>query len=81
MANKYRSRFTCPVRPKCRRCAQGHTSFTLLLPTVNLLSGQHTITTLGITTMHRTTIAGIGRGQLTSYSATTLHGTATAVDF
>ena len=59
----------------------GDTSFTLRIPVVNLLSGQHTITTLGITTMHRTTIAGIGRGQLTTYNATPLHGSATQVDF
>lgn len=59
----------------------GNTSFTLLIPDLNLHSGEHPITTLGITAMHRTTITGIGRGQLTTYHATTLHGTATHVEF
>ena len=36
-------------------------------------------TTLGITTIHRTSIAGIGHGQLTTYHSTVLHGTADQV--
>ena len=57
----------------------GNTTFTLLLPLVNLISGSHAITTLGITAIHRTSIAGIGHGQLTTYHSTALHGTADQV--
>ena len=39
------------------------------------------ITTLGITAMHRTSIAGIGHGQLTTYHPTVLQGTADQVQF
>jgi hypothetical protein len=59
----------------------GNTTFTVLIPFVNLISGSHTISTLGITTMHRTTISGIGRGQLTTYHSAVLHGTADQVQF
>ena len=57
----------------------GNTTFTLLIPFVNLISGSHAITTLGITTIHRTSIGGIGHGQLTTYHSTVLHGTADQV--
>ena len=57
----------------------GNTTFTLLIPFVNLISGSHAITTLGITAIHRTSIAGIGHGQLTTYHSTVLHGTADQV--
>jgi len=59
----------------------GNTTFTLLIPFVNLISGSHAITTLGITAMHRTSIAGIGHGQLTTYHPTVLQGTADQVQF
>lgn len=59
----------------------GNTVFTLLVPNLNVSSGELSITTLGITAMHRTTIAGVGRGQLTTYHASSLHGTAAHVDF
>ncbi len=41
----------------------------------------HLIHTVGITSMHRTTIAGLGHGQLTSYHITHLHGSASQVEF
>jgi len=57
----------------------GNTTFTVLIPFVSLISGNHAITTLGITTMHRTSIGGIGHGQLNTYHPTVLHGTADQV--
>jgi hypothetical protein len=60
----------------------GDTTFTLLVPRVNLLgSASHVIHTVGITTMHRTTIAGLGHGQLTTYQVTRLYGSAAQVQF
>ncbi|HZM68670.1 MAG TPA: hypothetical protein VFC16_20475 [Nakamurella sp.] len=59
----------------------GNTTFTVLIPFVNLIAGSHAVTTLGITAMHRTSIAGVGRGQLTTYQPTVLHGTADQVEF
>jgi hypothetical protein len=60
----------------------GDTTFTLLVPRVNLLGAtSHVIHTVGITTMHRTTIAGLGHGQLTTYHVTRLYGSATQVQF
>lgn len=60
----------------------GNTVFTLLVPHVNLIGAtSHLIHTLGITSMHRTTIAGLGHGQLTSYQVTRLHGSASQVQF
>jgi hypothetical protein len=60
----------------------GDTTFTLLVPGVNLLGAtSHVIHTAGITTMHRTTIAGLGHGQLTTYHVTRLNGSAALVQF
>jgi hypothetical protein len=59
----------------------GSTTFTVLLPRVNLVGEHHQIRTIGITALHRTTIAGIGRGQLTDYTTVRLHGTAEQVEF
>ncbi len=62
----------------------GSTSFSLLLPRVNL-SSQHQIApirTQGITTVHRSSFAPVfDRGQLDTYTVVPLHGTATRVDF
>lgn len=59
----------------------GDTTFTLLVPRMNLVGGNHHIDTVGITALHRTSIAGIGHGQLTSYHTTRLRGTASQVEF
>jgi hypothetical protein len=60
----------------------GDTIFTLLVPRINLLGAtSHVIHTVGITTMHRTTIAGLGHGQLTTYHVTRLNGSAAQVQF
>lgn len=60
----------------------GDTTFTLLVPRVNLLgAASHVIYTVGITTTHRTTIAGLGHGQLTTYHVTELCGSAAQVQF
>jgi hypothetical protein len=60
----------------------GDTTFTLLVPRVNLLGAtSHIIHTVGITTTHRTTIAGLGHGQLTTYHVTRVNGSAAQVQF
>ena len=60
----------------------GDTIFTLLVPRINLLGAtSHVIHTVGITTMHRTTIAGLGHGQLTTYHVMRLNGSAAQVQF
>jgi len=60
----------------------GDTTFTLLVPRINLLGAtSHVIHTVGITTIHRTTIAGLGHGQLTAYHVTRLNGSAAQVQF
>jgi hypothetical protein len=58
----------------------GFTSFTLLLPVINEHApGPQPVRTLGITTLHATSLARIGRPQLTDYHVLQLHGTASAV--
>ncbi|MGY3317457.1 hypothetical protein [Arthrobacter sp. TE12232] len=60
----------------------GYTSFTLLVPRVNLIPGQNAhITTLGITGTHRLTITTPALGQLDSYEVTRFSGTASYADF
>ena len=60
----------------------GDTTFTLLVPRINLLGAtSHVTHTVGITTIHRTTIAGLGHGQLTTYHVTRLNGSAAQVQF
>jgi hypothetical protein len=57
----------------------GSTSFSLLLPAVRLPGGlgdSAPITTLGITTMHRTFLIGPGPGQQETYSVVELTGDA-----
>ena len=56
------------------------TSFSLLLPRVKLPPDRPTnITAEGITTLHRSTIAGPVTGQIDSYTVHALQGTATFV--
>jgi len=57
----------------------GYTTFSLVLPVVSATPGQHTVSTIGITTMHRTTLGAVGHGQLTSYHVTILNGSAKTV--
>jgi len=61
----------------------GSTTFTLLVPTVNLgPSNQASIHTEGITTIHRFSIVpAFNRGQTESYTVTPLTGTASLVFF
>ena len=61
----------------------GSTSFSLLVPTVNLPANQPaTIHTIGITTVHRfSTIPALNAGQTELYSVTLLTGTAQHVAF
>ena len=61
----------------------GSTSFTLLVPTVNMNAGETiTIHTEGITTVHRFSIVGpFNHGQTETYSVTALSGTARNVKF
>jgi hypothetical protein len=59
----------------------GSTTFSLLVPRVNLSAGQPTpIYTDGITAIHRFAIApALLQGQLDHYSVTPLHGTASVI--
>lgn len=59
----------------------GHSSFTLVIPAVNVAAGPQTVATLGITTLHRTRPEGIARGQLRTYHITELRGSAKHVDY
>jgi hypothetical protein len=62
----------------------GSTSFTLLVPTVNLASPTSTATihTVGITTVHRfSVVPAANRGQTEIYTTTELSGTASIVNF
>ncbi|HEY1214925.1 MAG TPA: hypothetical protein VGE93_14945 [Bryobacteraceae bacterium] len=61
----------------------GSTSFSLLVPTVNLPANQSaTIHTIGITTVHRfSTVPALNAGQAELYSVTLLTGTAQHVAF
>jgi hypothetical protein len=62
----------------------GSTSFTLLVPTINLpeLNKEVQITTQGITTIHRfSIIPRLNQGQTELYSVTQLTGVAEAVSF
>jgi hypothetical protein len=60
----------------------GTTTFSLVLPAVALSAGgSQPITTIGITAVQRTTIAGPPLGQATTLQVTQLTGTADKVDF
>lgn len=60
----------------------GSTSFTLLVPRVNLrVSDGANIVTEGITTLHKTSIIGPPNGQTDFYTTHRLHGTASFVFF
>jgi hypothetical protein len=61
----------------------GSTSFTLLVPKVNLDPSNHAhITTFGVTTLHRFSIAPqLDRGQTEHYTVAELSGTAALVAF
>jgi hypothetical protein len=61
----------------------GSTTFTLLVPQVNLnQSTQAQITTFGVTTLHRFSIAPqLDQGQTEHYTVAELSGTATVVAF
>jgi hypothetical protein len=60
---------------------QGSTTFSVLVPRVNLVPGQPAhIQTEGITTLHRLSLApGLNHGQLDQYSVTPLRGTASVI--
>jgi hypothetical protein len=67
----------------CTTVDRGSTTFTLLVPTVNLgPSKQAPIETEGITTIHRFSIVpAFNQGQIELYRVTPLTGTASFVDF
>jgi hypothetical protein len=58
----------------------GDTSFSILIPRLNIVAGHNHVETLGITAVHRTSLAGIGHGQLTAYHVIHLHGTASQIE-
>jgi hypothetical protein len=66
-----------------RSIDRGSTTFTLLVPTVNLGSAQQApIDTLGITTIHRfSSVPALNQGQTELYRVTPLTGTASFVNF
>jgi hypothetical protein len=59
----------------------GSTTFSVLVPRVNLVPGQPApVHTEGITAIHRLSLApGLNHGQLDQYSVTPLHGTASVI--
>jgi len=59
----------------------GSTTFSVLVPRVNLVPGQPaSIHTEGITAIHRLSLApGLNHGQLDQYSVMPLHGTASVI--
>lgn len=60
----------------------GSTAFTLVVPRVNLRQFDTVnITTIGITTLHKTSIAGPPHGQTDFYTVHSLQGTASLVTF
>jgi hypothetical protein len=61
----------------------GSTSFSVLIPRVNMSPGEHVaIRTEAITTTHRfSLVPALDHGQLDGYTVTALHGTADIVDF
>ncbi|HXC62420.1 MAG TPA: hypothetical protein VNV63_07075, partial [Nitrospiria bacterium] len=61
----------------------GSTSFTLMVPQVNLdQSSESHVTTFGVTTFHRVSIAPqLDRGQTEHYTVAELSGTAALVAF
>jgi hypothetical protein len=61
----------------------GSTTFSLLVPFINLIGGSTALVhTEGITTMHRTSLAPpLNQGQRETYVVTALQGTATQVQF
>jgi hypothetical protein len=59
----------------------GHTSFTLVIPAVDVSAGPQTVATMGLITMHRTRPSSVARGQLRTYHMTELRGSARHVDF
>jgi hypothetical protein len=62
----------------------GSTSFTLLVPRVNLGNSNHNayINTFGVTTLHRLSLVpALDQGQTELYAVTTLSGTAALVHF
>jgi len=60
----------------------GSTTFTLLIPQINLTPPSvANITTEGITTLHKLTIVGPSNGQSEFYTSHTLQGTASVVFF
>lgn len=57
----------------------GDTTFTVVVPAVNVSEGAEQVSTLGVTASHRASTAAPGRGQLTTYAVTELTGTASQV--
>jgi hypothetical protein len=62
---------------------RGNTTFSFLLPTIDLpaISSKQVVRTVGVTTIHKTTIAGPPKGQQETYKTTALRGSARQVAF
>lgn len=59
----------------------GSTSFSVLLPAINVEQGAMPLNTIGITALHRySVLPALMRGQLDTYSVAQLHGSAEIVE-
>jgi hypothetical protein len=58
----------------------GFTTFSFLLPAISLATAKQTFQTIGLTTVHKTTISGPVTGPLETYKSVALKGTARQVE-
>jgi hypothetical protein len=59
---------------------RGFTSFSFLLPAISLTKTKQTFQTIGLTTVHKTTIGGPVTGPQETYKSIALRGTASQVE-
>jgi hypothetical protein len=59
---------------------KGFTSFSFLLPAISLSTAKQSFQTIGLTTVHKTTIGGPVTGPLETYKSIALKGTARQVE-
>ena len=62
---------------------RGFTTFSFLIPAIELstVTAKQVVNTLGVTTVHKTSIGGPVKGQQETYKTVALRGTATQVAF
>ena len=59
----------------------GHSTFSLIIPAVDVSAGPQTVATIGMTTLHRTRPSSMTRGQQRTFHITELRGSARHLDF